>query len=145
MLRIRGRTRRIAELHLVRRASLNAELKGALYTGKLPLCCMPTARRGKNTRELVNAGKGSFGGNPGLVFIEDVPASTNNCNQRSVEVILRPRGIRILVRNRIFLKLAKDVTDLQTLLEVVILVRIDELQKRSGMLLLSNVSFVCST
>src|SRR5436189_2323999 len=62
------------------------------------------------------------------VLREDVLASTNDGYWRFLKLLVTPLRIRALARDRVLLKLAKDVTDLQAFFKIVVLVRVDQLK-----------------
>ena len=62
------------------------------------------------------------------VLREDVLACADDGDRRGLELLLTPLRVRTLTADRVLLKLGEDVADLKTLLEVVVLICVYELQ-----------------
>ncbi len=62
------------------------------------------------------------------VLRENVLAGADNSDGRALEVIVVPLCVRALTRHGVLLELGEHVPDLQALFEVVVLIRVDELQ-----------------
>ena len=62
------------------------------------------------------------------VLREDVLARADDRDRRLLEVLVAPLRVRALARHRVLLELREHVPDLQALLQVVVLVRVDQLQ-----------------
>ena len=62
------------------------------------------------------------------VLREDVLARADDGDRGALEVLVAPLRVRALARDRVLLELREHVPDLETFLEVVVLVRVDELE-----------------
>ena len=65
--------------------------------------------------------------NPNILR-KNILARSNDRNRWSFEIVLTPLRVRIRTRDVILFEFAENVSDLQTLLKIIILIRVDELQ-----------------
>jgi hypothetical protein len=61
------------------------------------------------------------------VLREDVLACADYGDRRSLELLLAPLSVRTLATDRVLLKLGEDVADLETLLQIVVLIGVYKL------------------